>query len=237
MACEHHYVASNHDGYLLCAFCKSYRSLKAVPPETLYGPDYWTHEAGHSTLKEQAYNLDEFIVNGSSKCQFVLDRIEVEDRSAALEIGCAPGRMLLLLRGIGRFQDVVGIEACPLYVEDIREIGCFGGGLLIGLFPEVTYGLDMTFTYICALDVWEHSWQPEEFVRECYRLLDPGGQLFMMMPLNSPDLEERFFAADEHVWIFSRGYTEGLLQEVGFEKIQFDHWTNGHDTVSARRPL
>ena len=233
MACEHHYVKSDHEGYLLCAFCRSYRSLEPLEPELLYTESYWTHERGHSTLKEQAFNTDEFLVNGASKCQFVLDRIEVPSRGAALEIGCAPGRLLLMLKGLGRFEHVVGIEAHESYEQAIREIGCFGGPLIFGLFPDVE--VEGRFDYICALDVWEHSWQPVEFIRKCHDLLNPGGQLFIMAPFAGPDLEERFFHPIEHVWIFSKGYVDGLLQECGFRDVKFDNWTNGHDTLSARR--
>lgn len=236
MACEHHYVHSNHEGYLLCGFCRTYRSLQAVPVKDLYTADYWTHERGHSTLKEQAYNIDEFMVNGSSKAQFVIDRIEVEERGAALEIGCAPGRLLLLLKGIGRFRNVIGIEANRAYEKEIREIGCFGGDLLFGFFPEVTLpGWVERFDYICALDVFEHSWEPEAFLEECYRLMKPGGQLFLMLPLASKDLEERFFHPSEHVFIHSQPNLLVMLTEAGFGGFKVDRWTNGHDTVSARR--
>lgn len=229
--CEHHFIHSVREGYLKCGFCGSFMSIQAVRPENIYNEGYWTHEHGHSTLKEQAYNVDEYLVDGTSKCRFVLDRIESK-RGAALEIGCAPGRLLLLLKGIGEFQEVVGVEACEDYVPHIREIGCFGGDILVGLFPDIQ--IDKTFDYICALDVLEHSWNPVCFVEECFRLLNPGGQLFLMLPL-AGELEDRFFEPKEHVWIFSRGYLDGLLQGCGFSNIKFDRWTNGHDTVSARR--
>ena len=236
MACEHHYVHSNHEGYLLCGFCRTYRSLLAVPPEDLYTEDYWTHAEGHSTLKEQAYNVDEFIINGSSKAQYVLDRIEVENRGAALEIGCAPGRLLLLLKGIGGFRNVIGIEANRAYEKDIREIGCFGGDLLFGIFPDVTpQGWGGRFDYITAIDVFEHSWDPEAFLEECARLLKPGGQLFLMLPLASKELEERFFEAKEHVFIHSRPNLLVMLTEAGFSGFKAGNWTNGHDSISARR--
>src|SRR5687768_18617392 len=104
--------------------------MVAPAPETIYDAGYWSHERGHSTLAEQVWNCESYKEGGKSKYEYVLERIQVEDRSAALEIGCAPGKLLQLLRGIGRFQRVVGVETAREFERELREQGCFGGELV-----------------------------------------------------------------------------------------------------------
>src|SRR5687768_5874710 len=227
---------SEHLNYGVCEFCHSYKSMVAPAPETIYDAGYWTHARGHSTLSEQVYNCERHREGGKSKYEYVLERIQVEDRSAALEIGCAPGKLLQLLRGIARFENVTGIEACAEFGPDIRHGGCFGGPLLFGFFPSITKELDAeSFSLILALDVYEHSHEPEAFLAESARLLKPNGQLLLMLPLASNDLEPRFFAPEEHVWIHSLGNMAAMLKVGGFGSMDVSRWTNGHDLLSARR--
>lgn len=232
---EHIFRHSDKRGYAQCDFCKSYRSTQFVDPLELYTPDYWTHAQGHSTLDEQVWNCDIHKEGGKSKYEFVLDRIHTE-RGTALEIGCAPGRLLQLLKGIGRFQRVVGIEACPEYEDAIRRIGCFGGELLFGFFPFCTDGLGpASVDLIIGLDVFEHAPEPEEFLQECRRLLKPDAQLMLMLPLLRDDLEERFFLPSEHIWIFSEACLRGMLAASGFGEVKLSRWANGHELINARK--
>jgi SAM-dependent methyltransferase len=242
MPCPHHFITSDHPQYLQCRECKSYRSTAALPPEELYGPDYWSAAAGHSTIREQVYNCDTHQEGAVTKYGFALRAIEesgLEDRSAAIEIGCAPGRLLLLLRGMARFHRVVGVEVDRAYEADIREIGCFGGELVFGLFPEATAGLEAgSFSLFTALDVFEHVAEPEAFLAEAARLLKPGGLLLLMAPLvceDGTEMDGRFFEPAEHVWVHSRRHVEMLLAEAGFGLLEFSRWCPGHDVITARK--
>lgn len=235
MTCAHAYVNSVYQDYSKCAWCGTFRSTAALPPETLYDAQYWTHERGHSTIYEQIHNVDVLREGGKTKNEFILERIEVKDRESALEIGCAPGKLLLLLKGISGFNRVVGIESVSDYEGAIREIGCFGGELIFGFFPECTNGLDAEqFNLILALDLLEHIYEPEEFLTESSRLLKQGGQLLLMLPL-AEECPDRFFEPSEHVFIHSKQNMSNLLWESGFALTGFDLWTAGHSTVSARK--
>jgi SAM-dependent methyltransferase len=238
MACAHSFLWSEARGYRRCVLCGSYHAPGTPPPETVYGAGYWSHDQGRSTLQEQVHNVDSHLERGVSKCQFVLDRITVEDREAALEIGCAPGRLLLHLRGIGRFRRVVGVEADPGMEEEIRQIGCHGGELVFGLFPEATRALEAgAFTLIVALDLFEHIHDPAAFLAECARLLRPGGQLLMMCPLVLADmpLPAHAFNPTEHVWLHSEAHLRELLGDAGFAGVTLDRWCPGHEFASAVR--
>ncbi len=228
--CQHDFGWTIVPDYEQCSLCGTFRSLK---PQTQ--TDYW-HE-GHSSIWEQAWNVDMHTENGVSKNRFVIERIEV-NRGIALEIGCAPGRLLYWLRHAASFCEVVGIEPDVDSHDAIRKIGGHDGLLFSGFFPDVYWltGSVVRFDYIVALDVFEHSDRPEEFLAECCRLTKPGGQLFLMLPL-ADDLppDSRFFAAAEHVYLHSFHNMRIMLESAGFEDVKHDRWAAGHDTVSARK--
>lgn len=244
MTCTHLFRPSKHLHYEQCCYCLTYHSTIAPEPETIYTDDYWSASHDHSTLLDQIHNVDVHQENGVSKYQFALDRIELsvptdgEFRGSAIELGCAPGRFLQHLKGIGRFSRVVGVEACQAFEADIRQIGCFGGELVFGFFPEATKHLEAgSFQYVVAMDLLEHSHEPMAFLLECARLLERRGQLFLILPMvdgeNEP--EERFFHPIEHCFIYSQIHASEMLREGGFEDVKYDAWTTGHESISARK--
>lgn len=238
MACLHDYVGSLHESYLVCLRCGTYHSLAAQPPWEIYGHDYWS--GTHSTIRDQVYNVDEHLEGGFSKNAFMLAHITDKGRGMALEIGCAPGKLMQRLREDSGFRCVFGIDTDPAYCVDMVEIGGSGGPFLFGYFPEVAAILpDAMFDLVISCDVIEHSFTPEAFLRECYRLLKPGGQLLLMCPIlmDGEAFDVRFLHPVEHVYLHSQNNLAALLQEAGFEGIGFDRWCLGHETVSARRRI
>ncbi len=233
MACLHHFGSSQVSDYEQCTYCGTYRSLKADPSIYTVG-DYWSEKYGHSSLYEQCYNVDLATEGGVSKNRFILERI-ASDRDAAIEIGCAPGRMLFWLKWVARFKYIAGIDPADQLV--IGRISCNAAddvfnGVFPGEFP--IYKPDFTFDYILASDVFEHSTQPIEFLAACARLLKTGGQLFLMLPLADglpPD--SRMFNAIEHAYLHSKANAIAMLEDAGFERIQVDQWCLGHDTITG----
>ncbi len=232
MGCFHHFLQTKDTPrhYEVCVQCGTYISLKADP--SIYTDSYWSEKHGHGSLYEQAYNVDLATEGGVSKNRFILERI-ASDRGAALEIGCAPGRMLYWLTWAARFKEVWGVDPAPS--ELIRKIGCHDGFLWQGMFEEVFSKPTTTrFDYILASDVFEHSTQPIEFLAACARLLKPGGQLFLMLPLaDGLPADSRMFNSVEHAFLHSRANMISMLEDAGFERIQTDQWAIGHDTITG----
>ena len=236
--CQHTFFPCSQPDYELCSKCGTFHSTKALIPEEIYSKDYWSEKWKHSTIDEQQYNVDVHTEFGVTKNQFTLNRI-VSDKNAVLELGCAPGILLRRLREDVGFTRVVGVDTDAGYEADIRRIGSHDGELLFGYFPEVMVHADSwTFSCIIGLDLFEHVPKPVEFLSECHRLLTTNGQLFMMLPIVSPDepMDARFFHPVEHIYIYSQRHVSELLQAAGFSDITFDRWTKGHETVSAIKP-
>ena len=238
--CPHHWIPSDHDNYALCHLCGTFKSLAPAHPSDYYRKGYWSHERGHSTIREQVHNVDVHAENDWTKNSFALSLISVPDRSRVLEIGCAPGVLLGRLKQQAGFEKVVGIEVDSDYEQDIQDVSGLrndGSALLwFGMFPKVgNLMASAAFSCILALDVFEHSLEPEAFLAECSRLLKPGGQLILMLPLVSDDLPDRMFHPAEHVYLHSRCNMAALLYAAGFGQVDFGRWCPGHETVSAWR--
>lgn len=244
-ACRHTYRPDPlHPGYVVCCACGTYKSTVAPPPEQVYTASYWSHERGHSTIAEQVHNVETHTENGVSKNDFILSLIDVEDRSAALEIGCAPGALLGRLKRDAGFEWVVGMEGISdrAVLNEIRNVAIEAGGwpyeVYGGFFPCPSFSrvYGTVFDLIVAADVFEHSHEPEAFLAECARLLKPGGQLLLMLPLALDDTPEQMWLADEHVYLHSPENMGAMLSDAGFEWDGDIHrWTAGHECVSARR--
>lgn len=238
MSCQHEYRASAEYRYLQCSKCDTHKSISAPDPKTIYAKDYWNGTT-RSTLQDQDYNISKHTERGLTKSEFLFNLIWTQDRSSALEIGCAPGTLLRMLKHEAGFEKVVGVDIDQSCEETIRDIGKHQGELRFGFFPAVYEKRKAEeFSFILAVDVFEHVHEPALFLKACHRLLKPDGQLLIMTPLipppESPPLPKRFFDPIEHVFIHSKEHMFELCTEAGFDP-KFDQWTIGHDTVSARR--
>lgn len=236
LACKHRFAACDVPDYERCESCGTYHSLKALPPEEIYGKDYWGERWKHGTIKDQNYNVEKHLEHGVSKNDFVMNLIWTQDYSAALEIACAPGS--LLRRLAERFETVVGIEVDPAYASEIREMAGPKPMLLFDYFPEPDLLAKESFSLIIGLDIFEHAHEPEAFLAECARLLKRDGQLLLMTPLLGAFLGElpaRFFHPIEHVYIHSYENLFHLLMDAGFGGVRTNRWTAGHETVTARK--
>lgn len=229
--------AAEHPEYVRCIDCGTYMSTTAPAPETIYTADYWTHERGHSTMEEQVYNCEEHLEGGVSKNQFILDRIAVEDRSAALEIGCAPGALLKRLKGLG-FTWVFANEMNREWQSTVESVAGFEPVWDWGKFPGSSWKTKtLALSLIVAADVFEHSPEPWPFLLECSRLLKKDGQILLMLPIAIPGEEVpcRMFHPQQHIYIHSQSNLTALLAQAGFDRIEYSRWCPGHEVVSARK--
>ena len=236
MSCGHHFVDSLRKEYGLCTVCGTARSKSAEDPYVIYSDDYYSPKHNRSTIEEQVYNVEVHKEHGITKNDFVIDRLKPPGFNGVLEIGCAPGSLLKRMRVFG-FDRIVGIEVDQRYEPNIRSICGDGPELLFGFFPGITEETfdKPKFSAVIALDIWEHFFDPKDALMECNRIMVPGAQLFLMLPLLLPGvgLDDRFFVPSEHVYLHSEAHIRELVEEAGFGSIKLDEWTNGHNSVSA----
>jgi 2-polyprenyl-3-methyl-5-hydroxy-6-metoxy-1,4-benzoquinol methylase len=141
-------------------------------------------------------------------------------RPRLLDVGCAIGSMLQEAKAAG--WDPVGVETSEFAANYAAEhSGCpvYAGTLQKAAFPSES------FDVVTLMDVIEHVPYPVDLIDEIYRVLRPGGVVFLVTP-NFSSFFVRLYGPtaygvwpDQHIVYFQPSTVERLLRNVGFMKI------------------
>lgn len=150
----------------------------------------------------------------------VLDALEPY-RGRVLDVGCSIGLFLHLAEERG--WEGVGLEPAPRAREHARET--YG----LEVRPEPLAGAALaggSFDAVALLSVLEHAIDPLALLRECARVLRPGGALYAIVP-NVESLacrvlgaEARTFDGRNHLVYFSAATLADALNRTGFELLR-----------------
>ncbi len=151
------------------------------------------------------------------------------DRLAAIDIGTGDGAFLNELLD-QQFSRVVGIEAsaAPIASADPRVRPLIRHELFQpGSFSEREFSLVTCFQTI------EHVSEPLELVREVWRILKPGGALFLIghnrRALSAKLLGFRSPIFDiEHLQLFSPRSFSRMLERAGFRQVEVRPFLNAY---------
>jgi 2-polyprenyl-3-methyl-5-hydroxy-6-metoxy-1,4-benzoquinol methylase len=143
-----------------------------------------------------------------------------------LDVGCGNGAFLLKAREAG--WQVMGVDPDPDAVATARQKGlevrlgsveAFAGEA--GLFDAITFS-----------HVIEHAHDPKSVLADAYRLLKPGGKLYLDTP-NIDSRGSRIFGrhwrgieTPRHLVLFSLSGLQQLLQQCGFSVIELQRRRN-----------
>jgi predicted SAM-dependent methyltransferase len=115
--------------------------------------------------------------------------------------------------------NVEGVEPDPVAVASARDAGL---SVLEGTLSTIEYPANH-FDAITMSHVIEHLHDPLAALRECYRILRPGGVLWVATP-NLGSYGHKLFGRDwrgleppRHLGIFTRESLKAGLKETGFE--------------------
>ena len=153
-----------------------------------------------------------------------------------LDIGCATGSLLALLRERG--WETTGVEIS----RPQAEYGRLKRNLDIFDLPlEENNFRGNTFDALMASHLIEHLNDPAQMIREARRILVPGGYLFITTP-NILSFQAWFFgsrwrsAIFDHLYLFSARTLSRLLREQGFTVEKIKTW-GGLAAGTAPGPL
>lgn len=134
-----------------------------------------------------------------------------------LDVGCGNGRFLARMRELG--WNPHGVEPDPEAAALARNRG-FGDAVAIGYLDDVPLQAG-SFDVVTLRHVVEHSHDPVNLLRQCARLLCPGGRLVALTP-NVKGLGHRIFHGSwgeldppRHLCLFSPATLKRCVTEAG----------------------
>jgi 2-polyprenyl-3-methyl-5-hydroxy-6-metoxy-1,4-benzoquinol methylase len=133
-----------------------------------------------------------------------------------LDVGCGGGLLLDRMRSIG--WKVMGVEVDPLAANEAKNN--FGLQVHVGSLDEAGYP-DGIFDAVTMSHVIEHVHDPVALLRECRRVLKPGGILVVVTPNIKSYLHERFkkswrgLEPPRHLHLFSRATMLVVAERAG----------------------
>ncbi len=153
-------------------------------------------------------------------------------RGRVLDVGCGTGYVINELRTFG--WDVEGVDP-DLEAADVAW-KAFGLKIGTGMLEDQSYPSDK-FDAVLMNHVIEHVHDPVNLLRECHRILRPGGLLVVATP-NAESLGHNYFGANwrvleppRHLTIFSSRTLFQLAEEAGFSTPQIRTTIRGADGV------
>ncbi len=134
-----------------------------------------------------------------------------------LEAGCGTGGNLQLLNAFG---NVCGFEldeaACAMAART-------GVKVLQGKLPDDVPFENGSFDIIALFDVLEHVEEDRESMLRLFKLLKPGGRLFITVPA-LPFLWSRHDIRHHHFRRYTKSTLKGVIEEGGFRIVRLSHY-------------
>ncbi|TVQ23146.1 MAG: class I SAM-dependent methyltransferase [Leptolyngbya sp. DLM2.Bin15] len=175
--------------------------------------------------------------------QGLCDRVQGQPRRI-LDLGCGTGSTTVLLKQAFPDAEVIGLDLSPhMLVMAYQKVR------LNGLSIDFRHGLaeatgfpDASFDVVTASLLF-HETPPaiaQEILRECFRLLSPGGQV-LILDGNQATLRQATWLTEifeePYIKAYAAGSVDDWMQSVGFEAVQTENnwWSN--QVTRAQKPL
>jgi SAM-dependent methyltransferase len=152
--------------------------------------------------------------------RFSVMAVPYRRRGRLLDVGCGVGDLLAQMTQLGWQAEGVEIDPAVIEVCRARGLTVHKGTLYAQHFP------DNHFDAVTAKHVVEHMHDPCAFLRECARILKPGGQLVMLTPNLDSLGHQKFRAAwmaleaPRHLVIFTRASLQDAAARSGLRVVR-----------------
>jgi 2-polyprenyl-3-methyl-5-hydroxy-6-metoxy-1,4-benzoquinol methylase len=180
----------------------------------IFGKDYLQYEIENENafLKLQQLALEDA---GFFKLEKKLMLNTLNEKPSVLDIGCATGSLLALLRDRGWCATGVEISPCAEYARNEKKLDVRSIPLEENNFKQ------SSFDIILASHLIEHLNDPRLFLKETHRVLKSNGYIFITTP-NISGLQAHLYggrwrsAIFDHLYLFSVRTLKKMLQSANF---------------------
>lgn len=170
---------------------------------------------GASALEKLAGLLVYLYPTRKAALDFNAMYLRVQSGARLLEIGCGGGRQLEFLRHLGWQAEGLDLDPVAVEVASARGLTVHAGSLKEQGFP------DRYFDAVVSSHVIEHVHDPVGLLRECGRILRPGGKLVVVTP-NTASWGHRWFRSNwlaldppRHLHLFNPASLRRAAAEAG----------------------
>ncbi len=109
-------------------------------------------------------------------CKYLFERYNMKVGDKLLDVGCGRGDFTKGFKDLK--LEIFGLDWEKSHSEILKDIEIKLANIEKGPFPFN----DETFDFVFSKSVIEHLWSPEHFIKECQRVLKPGGTIIIMTP-------------------------------------------------------
>ena len=197
--------------------------------------DRWARQ-GRGTSMEQHH---------TAIAETIWERMELCSQDRILELGCGEGWACRLMARRGAPGcSVVGLDISNEMIRRAREKS--------QLLPNVSYhcgpahqipGPDNYFTKAVSIEAFYYFEQQAQVLRELFRVMEPAGQLYLLMCLYQEDPKTKDWFEDVWVPVQNRSMSEyeDMLRSEGWVDVRSQVFAFGTETSRRRdahdRPL
>lgn len=220
-----------------CKVCGTLVALDALTDEQLlvqndetdfYGKQYWTgHQAQNFGFPDISVRARNDLTERNLHWLKTLMKYKLAPANV-VEIGCAHGSFVALLRQVG--YQASGVEMSPWVVEFGKQT--FAIPIEVGPVEDLEIPAG-SLDVIALMDVIEHLPDPVATMRHCLQLLKPDGMLLIQTPqfregmqyddlLASKSMFLDQLKADEHLYLFSERSVTEFFHRLGIDHIHFE---------------
>lgn len=136
-----------------------------------------------------------------------------------LDIGCSGGALLKVLIDKG-YTDVWGVDISHRSIERAQSLGI--KNVVVRDAVETGFSNE-SFDIVIASDTLEHIKKEKEALREWYRILRSGGQLFVFVPAHQ-FLWSEHDVVNHHVKRYSKKELRSAIAMAGFQIMRAGYW-------------
>lgn len=184
-----------------------------------------THYMNMGYWLENPRSLDEAC---EAMARFFGEFAELGGQDMILDAGCGFGDQDIYWAAQNKPKEIVGLNISPIQVEAAQQrIGALGLqdriAIHLGSATDIPFP-DASFNKVLALEAAQHFGTREDFFREAFRVLTPGGSLYTTDIIPMPDatlgkLALQMMALNEDN-LYPRGVYAQKLAEAGFTAVK-----------------